>query len=187
MSKSTKISVPTGMFGIPSKSAGDNEQDEHLLIVRKAEMPIIDLVSMTMGKVDHPLTKEQWQTMKMLLGIHIDLQDSLVKIFNEVIESKSMWSDDIAIYYVPAVYKIYEIAQKTEMPKDHILKLVNNFSARTIISEFNYVHKESLTFFKKHFIGVDYDDEIIRLFSQSYVANFIAIEEQIRLIHEETK
>ena len=79
------------MFSIPSKSASDNEQDEHLLIVRKAEMPISDLVNMTSGKVDHPLSKEEWTAMKMLLGIHLDLQDSLVSIFNETIESHSMW------------------------------------------------------------------------------------------------
>lgn len=179
--------VSMGMFGIPSKSASDNEQDEHLLIVRKAEVPINDLINMTSGKIEHPLTKEEWDKMKMLLGIHLDLQDSLVEIMNEVIQSKSMYEDTITQYYVPVVYKVYEMAQKTEMPNDHKIKLVKNFSARTLISELNYVFKESMPFFKKNFSGIDYEEEIIRLFSQSYVANFIAIEEQIRLIHEETQ
>ena len=106
---------------------------------------------------------------------------------NEVIQSKSMYEDIISQYYVPVVYKVYEMAQKTEMPNDHKIKLVKNFSARTLISELNYVFKESMPFFKKNFSGIDYEEEIIRLFSQSYVANFIAIEEQIRLIHEETQ
>jgi len=65
--------TPTGMFGMPSKSASDNEQDEHLLIVRKAEVPVNDLINMTSGKIEHPLTKEEWDKMKMLLGIHLDL------------------------------------------------------------------------------------------------------------------
>lgn len=176
------------LTSISKSDFDDSEPEEYVQVVRKAVVPINELVD-NVSKLKKLKENETYQVIDykkahLLDGVPLEYHDFMVKHFNAMFEQTHLFKQDKEYVYVPLVYRVcfkfFELDQK-----DVCAAFLEKLNVIDLVQNFNKTLLEVESVLKANFSGINTEEVIVDLFSQSYVHNFIELQNLFKTINSE--
>jgi len=166
----------------------DDESTEYIQVVRKSIVPINDLVD-NISKLKKLEANEKWvirdyREAHLLDGVDVAYQPILVDRFNTAFELTHLFKQGMEHVYVPLIYRVCSTFFQLDS-KETCLTFLKELDVVNVIQTFNKTLVEVEPVLKSNFSGVNIEEVIVDLFSQSYIHNFIELQNLFKTINSE--
>lgn len=173
---------------VPSKADFEDNEEEYIQVVRKSVVPIDELVE-CVSSLKKLETNEQWvlqdyRKAHLLDGIPDTFQGILVECFNTTAKQTHLFKPGLEHIYVPLIYRVCsKFVQISEV--DISLAFFKQLDVINVIQNFNKTWIEVEPVLQSNFSGINKEEIIVDLFSQSYIHNFIELQSLLKTISSE--
>lgn len=173
----------------PSMSDFEDTNEEYIQVVRKAIVPIDELVE-NVSKLKKLEQNEKWvlqdyRKAHLLDGVPEAFQEVLVERFNTTFEQTHLFKPGLEYIYVPLIYRVSSKFFQLDSTTEATLAFFKQLDVINVIQNFNKVLIEVEPILKSNFSGINREEVIVDLFSQSYIHNFIELQSLLNTISSE--